>query len=136
MSTTLTDGITTWTLPDDLQRVDEHGFSPVRQSVTPTLDGALWIDVSTLQAGEPITLRGVQVGDFYFGEMTRADFAQLRVAANVAGQVFTLTWRGEEMDVIWRHDESPALSAEDITDYSDPAPTDLVVPILKFTRIA
>lgn len=136
MSTTLTDGVTTWALPDDLIRVDEHSYSPVRQAVTPTLEGALWIDVSTMQAGEPITLRGEQVGNFYFGEITRDLFAQLRATSNVPGQIYTLTWRGTAYQVIWRHEEAPALSAEGVTDYSDPAPTDLVVPILKFTRVA
>ncbi|WP_298623130.1 hypothetical protein [uncultured Zoogloea sp.] len=135
MSTTLTDGVTTWTLPDDLVRIDEHSHSPVRQAITPTLTGALWIDVSEMQGGEPITLRGVQAGDFYFGEITRSLFDQLRAAADVPGQIYTLTWRGTAYQVIWRHEDAPALDAEGVTDYYDPAPTDLVIPTLKFTRI-
>lgn len=135
MSTTLTDGVTTWALPDDLVRIDEHSHSPVRQTITPTLTGALWIDVSEMQGGEPITLRGVQAGDFYFGEITRSLFDQLRAAADVPGQIYTLTWRGTAYQVIWRHEDAPALDAEGVTDYYDPAPTDLVIPTLKFTRI-
>lgn len=135
MSTTLTDGVTTWTLPDDLVRIDEHSHSPVRQAITPTLTGALWIDVSEMQGGEPITLRGFQSGSSYYGEITRELFSQLRAAADVPGQTFTLTWRGTAYQVVWRHEDPPALDAEDVTDYYDPEPTDLVIPIMKFTRI-
>jgi len=136
LSTTLTDGVSLLTLPDDLVRTDEHGFSPIRQAVTPTLTGALWIDVSVMQAGEPITLRGGQDGAIYFGDISRAAFAQLRAFADVPGQVFTLSFRGAAYQVVWRHDDPPALDAVDLIDYTDPASTDLVIPTLKFTRIA
>lgn len=133
--TTLTDGVNTWTLPDDLVRTDEHSHSPVRQSITPTLTGALWIDVSEMQGGEPITLSGMQSGSAYWGEIPRSLFAQLRAAADVPGQIYTLTWRGTAYQVIWRHEDAPALDAVDVFDYSDPDPADLVIPTMKFTRI-
>ena len=63
-------------------------------------------------------------------------FDQLRAAADVPGQIYTLTWRGTAYQVIWRHEDAPALDAEGVTDYYDPEPTDLVVPTLKFVRIA
>lgn len=132
MSTTLTDGVTTVTLPDDLLRTDEHAYSPVRQAVSNTLTGALWIDVSVAQAGEPITLAG---GDEY-GHMTRAEFAALRALADAAGQIYTLTFGGSAYQVMWRHESPPALDAYDLLDYSDKQPTDPVVPTLKFTRIS
>lgn len=130
--TILSDGLTALTLPDDLLRIDEHDWSPVHQAVTPTLTGALWIDVSSMQAGEPITLAGGQD----YGLITRAEFAQLRALADVAGKVCSLTLRGSTYSVMWRHEDSPALSARDWIDYADPDPADWVIPTLKFTRIA
>ncbi len=132
MTTTLTDGITTVTLTDDLLRTDEHAWSPVRQSVSTTLTGALFIDVSVMQAGEPITLAGGQD----YGHITRAAFATLRTLADLPGQVFTLTYRGVPHVVVWRHEDAPALDARDLIDYADPVESDWVIPTLKFTRIA
>ncbi len=137
MTTTLTDGITTVTLTDDLLRTDEHAWSPVRQSIAPTLTGALFIDVSVMQAGEPITLAGgIDRDGFPYGIITRADFATLRGLADLPGQVFTLTYRGFPHIVVWRHEDAPALDARDLIDYADPVESDWVVPTLKFTRIA
>lgn len=135
MTITLSDGAAvTLTLPDTLRRTDSYGWSPVRQSITPTLDGALWIDVSTLQAGEPITLAGGRNGPEIWGEMTRIAFAALRAQADRPGQAFVLTWQGEVIDVLWDH-ASGALSADDVVAYADPAADDLVIPTLKFVRI-
>lgn len=135
MTTTLSDGASiTLTLPDTLLRTDDLSWSPVRQSVTPTLDGGLWIDVSSLQAGEPMTLAGGRSGEEVWGEMTRAEYAALRVQANRPGHQFTLTWRGESIPVIWDH-ASGALSANEVVGYSDPGAADLVIPTLKFIRI-
>lgn len=135
MSATLSDGVTTITLPDSLLRIDEHSWSPVRQAVTPTIDGGLWIDVSVMQAGEPITLGGGFDGDTHWGVMTRADYALLRAWADRPGVEFVLTWLGTSINVVWRHDDAPALDARDVFDYADPLPTDWVVPTLKFMRI-
>jgi len=133
MTTTLTDGVVTVTLSDDLLRIDEHAWSPVRQSVSPTLTGALFIDVSVMQAGEPITLAGAADSS---GAITRAQFAQLRALADVAGKTYTLTYRGTAYEVVWRHEDAPALDARDLIDYADPIASDWVVPTLKFTRIS
>lgn len=131
MSIVITDGVTTVELPDDLLRTDEHAYSPVRQSVSNTLTGALWIDTSTAQGGEPITLSGGAT----YGHIPRSLFAQLRALADVGGKIYTLTYRSVSYQVVWRHEEPPALDARDLIDYSDPQPTDLVVPVLKFTRV-
>lgn len=136
MTTTLSDGVTTLTLPPGLVRMDSHSWSPVRQSVSPTIEGALWIDVSTLQAGEPITLAGGMSGDLAWGVMSRGEYAALRAMADQGGQIFTLTYLGEVLQVIWRHEDAPALDAVDLTPFADPISTDPVVPTLKFTRIS
>ena len=46
-------------LPDDMIWGDEFDFSPVSQTITPTLTGALIIEESELPAGRPITLKGI-----------------------------------------------------------------------------
>lgn len=129
---TLSDGVLVIDLPADLLRTDEHGWSPVRQSQDLTLEGALWVDESIAQAGEPITLEGGAT----YGHMLRSELAQLRAAADQKGKSWTLTYRGEEFTVIWRHSDAPALVARDLINYSDPLPTDFVVPTIKFTRIS
>ncbi len=136
MNITLSNGTTTISLTEDLLRTDEHGWSPVRQSITPTLTGAIWIDVSVTQAGEPITLAGGRDGDgFPYGIITRSQFAQLRAMADAAGQTYTLTLQGIAYQVVWRHEDAPALDGQDLIDYADPTPEDWVIPTLKFTRI-
>ncbi len=136
MTTTLTRGQTVITLPDDLLRTDAHGWSPVRQSVDYTLDGALWIDVSVAQAGEPITLAGGQSGELYWGAMTRAQYAQLRALADAPGQACTLSYLGSTYQVIWRHQDAPALDATDVIDYADPTAAEMVLPTLKLMVIS
>ncbi|MBS0354017.1 MAG: hypothetical protein JSR83_08975 [Proteobacteria bacterium] len=129
---TLSDGVTTVILPNDLLRTDEYSWSPIRQSQSFTLGGALWVDESIALVGEPITLAA---GDDY-GFMTRGEFSQLRALASQSEKTWTLTYRGIAYDVIWRHSDAPALSARDLIDYADPLPTDIVIPTLKFTRIS
>lgn len=136
MTTTLAYGATTIALPVGLVRTDEYAYSPVRQTVTQTLDGVPWVDVSAAAAGEPITLAGGRSGAAIWGDMTRAAYAALRIVANLPGQVFTLTFNGVAYTVIWRHEEPPALDAKDLVDYADPGPDDLVIPTLKFTCVA
>ena len=134
--TTLSDGTTTITLPDDLLRTDEYGYSPVRQSVTPTLTGALWVDVSTLQTGEPITISGGRDDNGVYGAITRTQLAALRAMANQPGQPHTLTYCGQAYTVIWRHHDAPAVAAEDVVPFSDLSQSDFVIPTLKFTVIS
>ena len=137
MTTTLSDGVTTVTLPDDMLMQDEHSWSPVQQTTSYTLTGALWVDTSVRQAGRPITLAGGRDSDGYvYGFMSRADFAAHRALADIPGKVFTLTWRGTAYQVIWRHDDPPALDARDIVDYTDPQPTGYVIPTYKFTVVS
>lgn len=136
MTTTLTDGTTTVTLPAELLRTDEYGYSPVRQSVTPTLTGALWVDVSTMQTGEPITLAGGRDDNGVYGAITRTQLATLRAMADQPGQPHTLTYRGQAYTVIWRHHDAPAVSAEDVVPFSDLLHSDFVIPTLKFTMIS
>ena len=136
MTTTLTDVTTTVTLPAELLRTDEYGYSPVRQSVTPTLTGALWVDVSTMQTGEPITLAGGRDDNGVYGAITRTQLATLRAMADQPGQPHTLTYRGQAYTVIWRHHDAPAVSAEDVVPFSDLLHSDFVIPTLKFTMIS
>ncbi|MCA0187050.1 MAG: helix-turn-helix domain-containing protein [Proteobacteria bacterium] len=75
-------------------------------------------------------------GGFAWGVMTRGEYAALRAMADQAGQVFTLTYLGEAIQVIWRHDDAPALDAVDLIPFADPISTDPVVPTLKFTRFS
>lgn len=83
---TLDDGITTITLPDSLEWVDEFDFSPVTQKTERTIGGSFIIQEASLLYGRPITLEG---GEFVW--MDRDVFKQLVTLAETAGKQFTLT---------------------------------------------
>jgi hypothetical protein len=136
MTTNLSDGTTTVTLPDDLVRTDEHSYSPVRQAVTQTLSGGIWVDVSVALAGEPITLVGGINGETYWGDVSRETYAQLRTFADVPGQEYMLIWRGQTYTVLFRHEDPPALDGTDLIDYNTSDPADRIIINLKFTRTA
>ena len=133
MSNTLTVGSTTLTLPDDLAWGDEFDWHPVRQSVEPTITGALIVQSGVLQAGRPLTLRS---SDGQSAWVPRTSVAQLQIWAAQPGLEMTLTLRGVLRTVLWRHDEPPALTAEPVVDFSDPADEDPYLVILKLMQIA
>jgi hypothetical protein len=60
--------------------------------------------------------------------MTRAQYAQLRALADTPGQACTLSYLGSTYQVIWRHQDPPALDATDVIDYADPTAAEMVLP--------
>lgn len=132
---TLSDGSTTLTLPDELTWSDELGWSPVVQNVTTTLTGALIIESATLQTGRPITLAG-DGSAMGWAWIPYATLRQIRAWASVAGRTLTLTLRGTAYTVVFRHHDKPAVDATPLIDYTEPADDDLYVPTLKFTVIS
>lgn len=126
---TLTYNGTTLDLPDDLAWPDEFAWSPVVQQVAPSITGALIVDIGVRAAGRPIELAGARDRAW----MPRATAEQLQAWAAVPGAQMTLMLRGTTRTVIWDH-ERGAFSAEplELEDYSDPLPTDRVIPRLRF----
>lgn len=129
MSITLTVGGTTVPLPDDLYWADEFSWAPIEQTSERSITGALIVSTAARTGGRPITLQPI---DDESAWMPLAVLEQLRTWAAIAGQQMTLSLRGINRTVIWRHEEAPAISASPIVHYSDTDPADRYVVSLKF----
>lgn len=130
---TLTDGTTTIELNPDLMWSDEYTWSPVRQVSRYKVSGALSIHVSRCAAGRPITLTATD--EYGWPGMTGRIVRQLRTWADTVGQQLTLTLRGEQFSVVFRHQDAPACEPRPVGDYSDPSDDDLFIVTLKFMVI-
>lgn len=101
------------TLSHDMRWMDEHSWSPVSAAKEYTLTGALIIDNSVRQAGRPITL---QPPSAEMAWITRANVEILRAWAAIPGLQLQLTLDdGRIFNVIFRHDDPPALEATPVT---------------------
>lgn len=102
------------TLPTDLIWIDEFDWTPVQQTQTYSITGALIIESGTKQAGRPITLSG----DNESGIISRADLKILQ-AKLTATSPFVLTLNdARTFNVIFNHAQKP-IEAKPWIDYSD-----------------
>lgn len=126
--TTLAYGAITITLSDDLLWSDEYEWTAVEQQRSYSLSGALIVDVGVKAAGRPITL----AGDDDYGWITRDVLDDLRTAADLPGQEFTLTLRGVAHTVIF---DADPISARPVLDMRDPDDADHYIATLKFLEV-
>jgi hypothetical protein len=131
MAITLSDGTTTVTLPDDILWVDRHSWTPVEQTVATSITGASIVDVATRVNGRPITLQS----DEEHAWMPYSDISQLKVWGAEAGKELVLTIGATVFDVIFRHQEKPAIDVYPIIDYNAPDSQDWFYGTLKFTEV-
>lgn len=115
MSLTLADVSTTLTLNPDLFWSDEHNWNPVAQVAERSITGAHIIQVAGMTKGRPITL---EPQDDSAAWMSLADVTALRNWAAVPGKTMTLTLRGVERDVIFRHQDG-GFEARPVIQYRD-----------------
>ncbi|MDR0770832.1 MAG: hypothetical protein LBE75_06490 [Burkholderiales bacterium] len=97
-------------LPDDLQWVDEHAWTPVAQSASRLIDGALLVETAVKKKGRPITLRSPSE------DMAWLPFSAVKTLhewAEIEAAQFELTYRdGRTFTVIMAHDgQSSAVEA-------------------------
>lgn len=117
MPTTLTADLTTITLADDLRWTDEAEWSPVEQTVERSITGALLVSLGDRgTVGRPITLAPP---DEQGAWMPRSIVEQLMAWAAIPGKQLTLTWRGTNRTVMFRHQDAPVLQADPVTFISD-----------------
>ncbi len=132
-ATTVSDGVTTVTLgEDDLQWPDEHSWVPVRQQVEPSVTGAVIVQAGAWQSGRSITLAPDADN---VGWITRAALDALYAWASIPGKVMTLTYRGVQRTVIWRHQDG-AIEASPVLPYADPQPGDYYRVTLRFMQVS
>lgn len=101
-------------LPDDMIWGDEFDFSPVGQTITPTLTGALIIEESALPTGRPITLKGVG---------TRALVKQLKALESLINhQMPLIMLDGIQRTVVFKRPGVVAVQLD--AEYADPDDSD------------
>lgn len=131
MTITITDGATSIDLPFDLLWIDQHSWSPVEQKVATSITGAAIIDAGTRLNGRPVTLEG----DERHAWMPYSTVQQLKAWAAVADQQLTLIVRGVVMQVMFRHQDRPAVDVRPLLDYAAPDAADFFYGSLKFMEI-
>ena len=125
MSITLDD----LTLPDDLYWQDEFDWSPVSQSITPTITGALIVEENAFSEGREITL----VSGDTFGWAPYALVSLLKSKESQINPVMTLGINGETRTVIWRRDPI-AVEVKPLIQMVDPDDHDFYLLTLRFTE--
>lgn len=130
MSISLTVAATTVTLHPDLRWNDEF-WSPVAQTETRAITGNSIIQVAPLVGGKPITLAP---DDDSSAWTPLSVLNQLRTWAATPGQLMTLSLRGVDYTVLWRHQDK-AVEANPLVHYSDTAGEDFYLATLRFIEV-
>lgn len=118
------------TLPEDLIWTDEFSWTPVQQTESFTLTGALVVEAGIKQAGRPITL----VGGDSAAWIDRATLASLHAKlADAAAMTLTLN-DGRVFSVVFKHDGQP-IDAAPIIDFSTPDNSDWYSLALKLMQV-
>jgi hypothetical protein len=117
------------TLPEDLIWVDEFAWTPVQQTESFTLTGALILETGLKQAGRPITLVGGDSAAWIDRATLKALHTKLADAATM-----TLTLNdGRTFAVVFKGDQP--VTAEPIVDYSTPDDGDWYSLTLKLMQV-
>ena len=81
-------------LPDDMVWKDELDWTPVGQTITPTLDGSLLLEDNPLFSGQPITLVGIADRSLVLQlKALEAQLSSPMVLALHDGKLRTVYWR-------------------------------------------
>lgn len=96
--------LATVTLPDNMRWTDEYAWSPVDQSTTRTLSGALVVEETARQSGRPITLE-------MWASKTTVDSLKT-LEASVATEMTLQFDTNDTHTVLWRREgDTPAVEA-------------------------
>lgn len=130
---TLSDGIISIDFSDDLSWTDEYEWHPINQTAQRTITGALIVSSSALVGGRPITLEPDEQGPWH----TRAQVDALRNLAAVPGKTLSLTLRGLNYNVIFRHQDNgtAAVDAKPIIPFNAPIDTDFYKVTLRLMEL-
>lgn len=112
--------LNTITLPDDLQWLDEFASRVIQQLKT-TLDATPHVNAMAKTRGIPISLASWVDGAF----VSRATVLLLQAAADQPALEMPLVLRDAAFQVMFRHHEGPAFTAEPIKDIANPDADDL-----------
>lgn len=118
-------------LPSNLIWEDRYGWSPVTQSVKMTLGGRPIVYSAQLQAGRRITLSSSQD----MGWVTKEQVDSLMQLADVAGAQYSLTIGSATFDVVFRHEDPPAVEASPLIPRGDPVAGDYFLCRIKLLTV-
>lgn len=110
----------TLTLPTDLIWIDEFDWTPVQQTQTYSITGALIIESGVKQAGREITF----AGDNTSGLISRADLKTLESKLTKTTPLVLTLNDARTFNVIFNHSKKP-IEAKPFIDYSDVDNADL-----------
>lgn len=129
----LTDGTISVTISDDLTWTDEYKWLPVNQTGQRTITGAMVVSSTALIGGRPITLEPDEQGPWH----SRAQTDALRNLAAAPGKELTLTLRGQNYNVIFRHQDTGgvAMDAVPIIPFNAPIDTDYYKVTLRLMEL-
>jgi hypothetical protein len=130
---TLSNGIVHVDFSDDLSWTDEYEWHPISQTAQRTITGALIVSSSSLIGGRPITLEPDEQGPW----LSRAQVDALRNLAAAPGQELTLTLRGQNHNVIFRHQDTSAaaVDAKPVIPFNAPIDTDYYKVTLRLMEL-
>ncbi len=121
----------TVTLNPDLKWTDENNWHPVEQNADRTITGALVVQIGVRVGGRPYTL---EPEDDSSAWMNFSEVEQLRNWAAVPGLQMTLTLRGIERAVIFRHQDG-GFEAEPVVFYRDVAAPDFYRCVIRLMEM-
>lgn len=124
---TLSDGITTLVLPDQMYWSDRYAWSVTEQTSTRSVTGALLIQSAARQYGRPITLEPAGGG-----WMLAAEWPQVQAWLDTPDQRLTLDFHGVAHTVQFRHADG---GAEATSLWGDATPTPWIVPTFRFITV-
>ena len=110
---------------------DKHKYSPVKQVLRRTLGGVAVVEYSSLSAGIPMTLSSLEDQ----GWITKLQLDALQTLADVPGAVYTLTIGSGTYQVMFRHQDAPAVDFTPIIPRTEPLDDDWFRGTLKFTTV-
>jgi hypothetical protein len=107
-------------LPADLIWTDEFDWSPVQQSASYTLSGALIVETGTKLKGRPITLSGSDTS----GWISRASLLALSAKLSTVSAMTLILNDGRIFNVTFRNSDKP-IDAKQIIDFNNPDNADM-----------
>ena len=118
-------------LPAAMLWPDEFAGQSVAQTSKRTLSGGLVVFHSPLTAGKSITLESSEKT----GWIKRSVVLQIKALADVPGVVMTLTLRGENYNVMFRHDQGLAFEADPIFPFANPTADDYYIVSIRLITV-
>lgn len=119
------------TLTTGLVWADRESYSPVAQTAQRTLGGVAVITSAQLSEGTPITLSSLQDQ----GWVLKTQLDAIKALADVAGGVYSLTIGSDTYQVMFRHEDPPAVEFGPLIPRTIPLDDDWFIGTIKLLTV-